>query len=210
MLFLCQEFPHHQRGVCRRIFMVQQSVSVLPHLRPFAPHIIPQSSQNLTAELSNIEDSMSSVFQDIFRHFRNNFRSCACGRSTRIFIIFHRFPDTLKLLNHSIVLAWLKACSPKASFSIRWVSGAVLLSLKQNLMQVLCSLTPAISINANTCDNGVKKTAKMQKHVQLRRSQLPDCCSKDTKRGTQRLKFVALTVCAVYSNYRKFLVGLRM
>ena len=37
----------------------------------------------------------------------------------------------LKRLNHSIVLAWLKACSPKASFSIRWVSAAVLLSLKQ-------------------------------------------------------------------------------
>ena len=44
---------------------------------------------------------------------------------------------SLKCLNHSNVLAWFKACSPKASFSIRWVSAAVLLSLKQNLMQVL-------------------------------------------------------------------------
>jgi len=116
----------------------------------------------------------------------------------------------LKRLNHSIVLAWLKACSPKASFSIRWVSAAVLLNLKQNVMQVLCSLTPAISINANTCDNGVKKTAKTQKHVRLQRSQLPDCWSKDTKRGTWRLKFVALTVCAVYSNFWKFWVGLHI
>jgi hypothetical protein len=30
----------------------------------------------------------------------------------------------LKPLNHSNVLVWLKACSPKASFSIRWVSAA--------------------------------------------------------------------------------------
>jgi hypothetical protein len=51
----------------------------------------------------------------------------------------------LESLNHLNVLAWLKACSPKASFSIRWISDAVLLSLKQNLMQVLCSLTHAIS-----------------------------------------------------------------
>ena len=91
---------------------------------------------------------------------------------------------SLKCLNHSNVLAWLKACSPKASFSIRWISAVVLLSLKQNLTQVLCSLTPAVSISANTRDNGVKKTAKTQKHVHLQRSQLPDCWSKDTKRGT--------------------------
>jgi hypothetical protein len=58
-----------------------------------------------------------------------------------------------------------------------------LLSLKQILMQVLCSLTPAILINANTYDSGVKKTAKTQKHVHLQKSQLPECWSKDTKRG---------------------------
>jgi len=43
----------------------------------------------------------------------------------------------LKCLNHSNVLAWLKACSPKASISFRWVSATVLLSSKQNLMQIL-------------------------------------------------------------------------
>ena len=74
---------------------------------------------------------------------------------------------SLKRLNHSNVHAWLKACSPKASFSIRWVSAAVLLSLKQNLMQVLRSLTPAISIIADTRENGVKKTAKTRKHMHL-------------------------------------------
>jgi len=42
----CQEFPHNERGVCRRMFMV----SVLPHLWPFAPHIFPQSSQNLAVK----------------------------------------------------------------------------------------------------------------------------------------------------------------
>jgi len=73
---------------------------------------------------------------------------------------------SLKHLNHSNVLAWLKACLPKASFSIWWVSAAVLLSLKQNLMQILCSLTSTISI-ADTPENGVKKTAKTRKHVHL-------------------------------------------
>jgi len=34
-------------------------------------------------------------------------------------------------------------------------------------MQVLCSLTPAISIFADTRENGVKKTAKTRKHVHL-------------------------------------------
>ena len=74
---------------------------------------------------------------------------------------------SLKRLNHSDVLAWLKPCSPKASFSIRWVWAAVSLSLKQNLMQILCSLTSAISILADTHENGVKKIAKTRKHVHL-------------------------------------------
>jgi len=39
--------------------------------------------------------------------------------------------------------------------------------LKQNLMQVLCSLTPAISIFTDTRENGVTKTAKTRKHVHL-------------------------------------------
>ena len=77
------------------------------------------------------------------------------------------FRLSLKRLKHSDVLAWLKACSPKASFSIRWVSATVLLSLKQNLMQILCSLTPAISIFTDIHENGVKKTAKTRKHVHL-------------------------------------------
>jgi hypothetical protein len=79
---------------------------------------------------------------------------------------WHTFFGRLNPLN---ILAWLKACSPKVSFSIQWVSAAVLLSLKQNLMQVLCSLTPAISIFADTREHGVKKTAKTQKHVPVAR-----------------------------------------
>jgi hypothetical protein len=80
----------------------------------------------------------------------------------------------LKHLNHSSVLVWLQACSPKASFSIQWVSAAVLLSLKQNLMQILGFLTSTISIIADTHKNGVKKTAKTRKHVHLYRHQLAD------------------------------------
>jgi len=39
--------------------------------------------------------------------------------------------------------------------------------MKQNLMQILLSLTSAISILADTHENGVKKTAKTQKYVHL-------------------------------------------
>jgi hypothetical protein len=52
----------------------------------------------------------------------------------------------LKRLYHKKVLLWLIAFSPNASLSIRWVSAAVLLSLKRNLMQILCSLKSAVSV----------------------------------------------------------------
>ena len=50
-VIFCQEFPHNEQGVCRRA-TVQQPVSVLPYLRPFAPLIFPESFQNLTLESS--------------------------------------------------------------------------------------------------------------------------------------------------------------
>jgi hypothetical protein len=50
----------------------------------------------------------------------------------------------LKQLYHRKVLLWLMALSLKASCSIWWVSAAVLLRLKQNLMQILCSVTSVI------------------------------------------------------------------
>jgi hypothetical protein len=52
----------------------------------------------------------------------------------------------LKRLYHKKVLLWLIALSPNASLSIWWVSAAVLLSLKRNLMQILCSLKSALSV----------------------------------------------------------------
>jgi len=50
-VIFCQEFPQNKRGVCRHIVTVQQPDSILPHLRPFVPHIFPQSSQNLAAKI---------------------------------------------------------------------------------------------------------------------------------------------------------------
>ena len=78
-----------------------------------------------------------------------------------------KIPGRLKHLNHSNVPACLKTCSPKASFSIWLFSAAVLLSLKQNLMQILCPFTSAILILADTHENSVKKAAKTRKHVRL-------------------------------------------
>jgi hypothetical protein len=53
---------------------------------------------------------------------------------------------SLKRLYHKKVLLWLIALSPNAALSIRWVSAAVLLSLKRNLMQILCFLKSALSV----------------------------------------------------------------
>jgi hypothetical protein len=51
---------------------------------------------------------------------------------------------SLKRMYHKQVLLWLIALSPNASLSILWVSATVFLSLKQNLMQIFCSLKSAI------------------------------------------------------------------
>jgi hypothetical protein len=51
---------------------------------------------------------------------------------------------SLKHLYHKKVLLWLMALSPKASCSIWWVSAAVFKRLKQNLMQILCSIISVV------------------------------------------------------------------
>jgi hypothetical protein len=47
----------------------------------------------------------------------------------------------LKRLNHLYICVWHSALSSNASLSILCISEAVLLSLKQNLMQICCSFT---------------------------------------------------------------------
>jgi hypothetical protein len=58
---------------------------------------------------------------------------------------------SLKRLYHKKILLWLMALSAKASCSIRWVSAAVYLRLKQNLMQIICSLKLVISVVKQIC-----------------------------------------------------------
>jgi hypothetical protein len=58
---------------------------------------------------------------------------------------------SLKHLYHKKVLLWHMALSPKPSCSIWWVSAAVFLRLKQNLMQILCSLKSVISVVKKIC-----------------------------------------------------------
>jgi hypothetical protein len=53
----------------------------------------------------------------------------------------------LKHLNHKKVLLWLMALSPKDSCSIWCVSAAVFVILKQNLMQILCSVISVVKKN---------------------------------------------------------------
>ena len=57
---------------------------------------------------------------------------------------------SLKHLYHKVLL-WLMAWSPKASCSIRWVFAAVFSRLKQNLMQILCSLKSVIWVVKKIC-----------------------------------------------------------
>jgi hypothetical protein len=57
----------------------------------------------------------------------------------------------LKRLCHKKVLLWLMALSPKASCGIQWVSVAVFVRLKQNLMQILCSLKSVIPVVKKIC-----------------------------------------------------------
>jgi hypothetical protein len=64
---------------------------------------------------------------------------------------------SLKHLYHKKVLVWLMALSLKASCSIRRVIAADFLILKQNLMQILCSLKSIILV--------VKKIAGSVKHT---------------------------------------------
>jgi cell division inhibitor SulA len=53
---------------------------------------------------------------------------------------------SFKHLYHKKVLRWLVALSPKASCSIQWVSAAVILRLKQNLVQMHFCLKSVISV----------------------------------------------------------------
>jgi hypothetical protein len=52
--YFCQEFPHNERGVCRRIVMVQQPVSIQP--LECVDITLWQSNA-----ITNIVDSLSSV-----------------------------------------------------------------------------------------------------------------------------------------------------
>jgi len=69
---------------------------------------------------------------------------------------------SLKRLYHKKVLLWLMALSPKASCSIQWVSAAVFLRVKQNLMQILCSLKSVISVVKKSPDHWNITSQKMQ------------------------------------------------
>jgi hypothetical protein len=75
---------------------------------------------------------------------------------------------SLKRLYHKKVLLWLIALSPNASLSIWWVSAAVFFSMKQNLMQILCSLKSAISVGekiAGPLKHDITETHVTQEHV---------------------------------------------
>ena len=92
----------------------------------------------------------SSVFQESLLHFCHIFSHVQiegrpeCSASSTDICPF------LKCLNHLKVCIWPGALSSNASGSILCVSTAILPSMKQNLMQIHCSFTPAGQYDCNT------------------------------------------------------------
>jgi hypothetical protein len=98
--------------------------------------------------LTNIMVSFPMICKDSLMNFCYVFQCCACWQSSRMLIVMDRCLS-LKRLYHKKVLLWLMELSLKASCSIRWVFAAVYLRVKQNLLQVLCSLISVISCKKN-------------------------------------------------------------
>jgi len=83
----------------------------------------------------------------------------------------------LECFNHSYICIWPRELSPNASLSILCISIAILLSLKQNLIQFHCSFTSvilAVQYNRKTAlarhyKNAQKKHALPHSRMQLGR-----------------------------------------
>jgi hypothetical protein len=69
----------------------------------------------------------------------------------------------LKRLNHLQVCVWHRALSPNASSSMLCVLGAILLSLKQNLLQIHCTFTSVIWCNCQTALTHHHKNAQKKR-----------------------------------------------
>jgi hypothetical protein len=131
-------------------------------------HLSGRLRRILSYDLTNIMDSSPTICKDSLAHFCDVFRCCACRRSSRTLTSSTDVRPPLKRLYHKKVLLWLIALSPNASLSIRWVSAAVLLSLKRNLMQILCSLKSALSVGekiAEPLKHDVTETHVTQERV---------------------------------------------
>ena len=88
--------------------------------------------------ISQFSNSQSSVTKDEVMNFCNGFFRSTCSRTLRSSSSTDVRPS-LNRANHSNALDLLRAESPKAVSIILYVSDALLPSLKQNLMQILCS-----------------------------------------------------------------------
>ena len=110
------------------------------HLNPMVSLFIVQETRNKLCcnssnAITNIVDSLSSrITSGTFAIISGAVHMDGQPECLRSFTDSR---PSLKNLNHSDVLAWLKACTPKVSFSIRWVSTPVLLSMKQTLTLIL-------------------------------------------------------------------------
>ena len=87
---------------------------------------------------------------------------------------------SLKCLYHKKVLLWSMALSPKSSCSIQWVSAAGSLRLKQNLMQILCSLKSVISVVKKSPDQ-YNITSQKPTELNNTTSQLHNCWHTDSQ-----------------------------
>jgi hypothetical protein len=125
-LVVAQQFRHKFCSNASHVQIIRQNALNGPIRQPY--------------DLTNIMDSSPTICKDSFVHFCDVFRCRACRRSSRTLIVVDRRSSVLE------------AFVPQKSFALAHsiISKRFLkqffFSLKQNLMQILCSLKSAISV----------------------------------------------------------------
>jgi hypothetical protein len=115
--------------------------------------------------LTNIIESSPTICNESLTHFCDVLRWCACRRSSRTLIVVDRRSSVLEAFVPQKSFALAHSIISKRFLKHSVGSAAVCLSLKQNLMQILCSLKSAISVGEKNC-----RTTKTRRYRNARNS----------------------------------------
>jgi len=103
------------------------------------------------------------------RALQLNFPFTVCPGGTNSLCRMPSVANFLECFNYSYICIWPRELSPNASLSILCVSEAILLSLKQNLMQICCSFTSVILAVSTITKQHLHDITKMQRKKHARR-----------------------------------------